>query len=402
MTATLFLPAADTTVVQRAGTPRNTPARPTPPPPDQVGLTPVSGIVDIRDQRGVVRTAGFAPDPDDIPITTGDLRRWGLRRGDTITGAVREDNSTKGNRDRRPTLVRLDTIDGRPADTVSRRPDFHEQTALYPQQRLRLETEPHLLTTRVIDLLMPIGKGQRALIASPPKAGKTMILQAIAHAISVNHPDCHLMAVLIDERPEEVTDMRRTIHGEVVASTFDRPPAEHTAVAELAVERAKRLAESGRDVVILLDSITRLGRAYNLAAPSGGRTLSGGIDSTALQAPKRLLGAARNIEGSGSLTIIATALVDTGSTGDGLIFEEFKSTGNAELRLKRAVADRRVFPAVDIEATGTRHDELLLAPDELALVRALRRALHPQQGTEALLDRLRRTASNAEFLRSLR
>ena len=400
MTATLFRSDLDTTIVPRAGTPRNTTSRPAAPPPGNDGLTPVSGIVDIRDQRGVVRVAGYAPDPDDITITPGDLRRWGLRRGDSITGAARHDNAAKPHRERRATLVRLDTVAGRPAATG--RPDFYEQTALYPQQRLRLETEPHLLTTRVIDLLMPIGKGQRALIASPPKAGKTMILQAIAHAISVNHPDCHLMAVLIDERPEEVTDMRRTIHGEVVASTFDRPPAEHTQVAELAIERAKRLAETGRDVVILLDSITRLGRAYNLSAPSGGRTLSGGIDAGALHAPKRLLGAARNLEDGGSLTIIATALVDTGSTGDGLIFEEFKSTGNAELRLKRAVADRRVFPAVDIEATGTRHEELLLAPDELALVRALRRALNPQQGTEALLDRLRRTGSNAEFLHSLR
>ncbi len=398
MTATLFRSTPDTTVVRRTPAP----ARTTPPRSDRDGSAPVSGIVDIRDQRGVVRTAGYAPDPDDVTITPGDLRRWGLRRGDTVTGAARQDTAGKSQRDRHATLVRLDTIAGRPADTATRRPDFHDQTALYPQQRLRLETEPQLLTTRVIDLLMPIGKGQRALIASPPKAGKTMILQAIAHAISVNHPDCHLMAVLVDERPEEVTDMRRTIHGEVVASTFDRPPAEHTAVAELAVERAKRLAETGRDVVILLDSITRLGRAYNLAAPSGGRTLSGGIDAGALHAPKRLLGAARNLEGGGSLTIIATALVDTGSSGDGLIFEEFKSTGNADLRLKRAVADRRIFPAVDVEATGTRHEELLLAPDELVLVRALRRALHPQQGTEALLERLRRTGSNAEFLRSLR
>jgi transcription termination factor Rho len=365
-------------------------------------LAPVTGIVDIRDQRGVVRTAGYAPDPGDVTISAADLRRWGLRRGDTITGAARRGNAAAGHRDRRATLVRLDAVAGLPASTSSGRPDFLAQSALYPQQRLRLETEPHLLTTRVIDLLMPIGKGQRALIASPPKAGKTMVLQAIAHAISVNHPECHLMAVLIDERPEEVTDMRRTIHGEVVASTFDHPPAEHAMVAELAVERAKRLAETGQDVVILLDSITRLGRAYNLAAPSGGRTLSGGIDSGALLAPKRLLGAARNLEDGGSLTFIATALVDTGSAGDGLIFEEFKSTGNAELRLMRAMADRRVFPAVDVESTGTRHEELLLAPDELALVRALRRALHPQQGTEALLERLRRTGSNAEFLRSLR
>jgi transcription termination factor Rho len=402
MTTTLFRSEVDTAVVHRTGPPRNPPSRSTPPAAGHDGAIPVSGIIDIRDQRGVVRTTGYAPGPDDITVTPGDLRRWGLRRGDTITGAAREDTAAKPHRDRRGTLVRLDTVGDRPAGTISRPPDFYDQTALYPQQRLRLETEPHLLTTRVIDLLMPIGKGQRALIASPPKAGKTMILQAIAHAVSVNHPDCHLMAVLVDERPEEVTDMRRTIHGEVVASTFDRPPAEHTAVAELAVERAKRLAESGRDVVILLDSITRLGRAYNLAAPSGGRTLTGGIDSGALHAPKRLLGAARNIEDGGSLTIIATALVDTGSAGDGIIFEEFKSTGNAELRLKRAVADRRVFPAVDVEATGTRHDELLLAPDELVLVRALRRALQPQQGTEALLERLRRTGSNAEFLRGLR
>jgi len=402
MTSTLFRSDRGTTVARRTTTRTNAHSRTAPPPRAHEDLAPVTGIVDIRDHRGVVRTAGYAPDPDDIIVSPGDVRRWGLRRGDIITGAARPANTANGQRDQRATLVRLDTIGDRPADATAGRPEFHDQAALYPQQRLRLETEPHLLTTRVIDLLMPIGKGQRALIASPPKAGKTMVLQAIAHAISVNHPECHLMAVLIDERPEEVTDMRRTIHGEVVASTFDQPPAEHTMVAELAVERAKRLAETGRDVVILLDSVTRLGRAYNLTAPSGGRTLSGGIDAGALQAPKRLLGAARNIEGGGSLTIIGTALVETGSSGDGLIFEEFKGTGNAELRLMRAMADRRGFPAVDVETTGPRHEELLLAPDELILVRALRRALHPQQGVEALLERLRRTGSNAEFLRGLR
>src|SRR5262245_30972551 len=267
-----------------------------------------------------------------------------------------------------------------------------------------METTAHLLTTRVIDLAMPIGKGQRALIVSPPKAGKTTVLQAIAAAIAVNHPECHLMAVLIDERPEEVTDMQRTVRGEVLSSTFDRPPADHIALAELAIERAKRLVEMGQDVIVLLDSITRLARAYNLAAPSNGRTLSGGIDSTALHAPKRFLGAARNIEGGGSLTIIASALVETGSAGDGLIFEEFKSTGNAEFRLLRAMADRRLFPAVDVDASGTRKEEILLNPQELAIVRRLRKALQslePMQRVEQLLDRLNKTGSNTEFLLQL-
>ena len=300
--------------------------------------------------------------------------------------------------------MRLDTVNGAPLDALPRRADFTQLTPLYPQDRIRLETAPNVLTTRVIDLLTPIGKGQRALIVSPPKAGKTTVLQAIAHAIATNYPDCHLMALLIDERPEEVTDMQRTVRGEVIASTFDRPPSEHIAVAELAIERAKRMVEEGRDVVVLLDSITRLGRAYNLAAPSGGRTLSGGIDSTALQAPKRLLGAARNIEHGGSLTIIATALVETGSAGDNLIFEEFKSTGNAELRLMRAMADRRIFPAIDVDSSGTRKEELLLGPDELALIRRLRKALQGldgNQSVEQLLDRLRKTGSNAEFLMQL-
>jgi transcription termination factor Rho len=274
-------------------------------------------------------------------------------------------------------------------------------TPLYPNERLRLETEPHKLTTRVIDLVMPVGKGQRALIVSPPKAGKTIVLQAIANAISRNNPECHLMMVLVDERPEEVTDMERSVKGEVIASTFDRPPSDHTMVSELAIERAKRLVEMGHDVVVLLDSITRLGRAYNLAAPASGRILSGGVDSTALYPPKRFLGAARNIEGGGSLTIFATALVETGSTGDSVIFEEFKGTGNAELKLDRKIADRRVFPAVDVTISGTRKEELLLSPDEMAVIIKLRRvltALDPQQGIDLLLDRLRKTRTNIEFL----
>ena len=262
--------------------------------------------------------------------------------------------------------MRLDTVNGGPVEDAKKRPDFSKLTPLYPNQRLRLETTPDRLTTRVIDLIMPIGKGQRALIVSPPKAGKTTILQDIANAITKNNPECHLMVVLVDERPEEVTDMTRSVKGEVIASTFDRPPSDHTAVAELAIERAKRLVEQGKDVVVLLDSITRLGRAYNNASPASGRILSGGVDSTALYPPKRFLGAARNIEEGGSLTIIATAMVETGSTGDTVIFEEFKGTGNAELKLDRKISERRVFPAVDVNPSGTRKDELLLSPDEFA------------------------------------
>ncbi|MET1074698.1 MAG: transcription termination factor Rho, partial [Umezawaea sp.] len=274
-------------------------------------------------------------------------------------------------------------------------------TPLYPQDRLRLETEAHVLTTRVIDLVMPIGKGQRALIVSPPKAGKTSVLQSIANAITTNNPECHLMVVLVDERPEEVTDLQRSVKGEVIASTFDRPPSDHTTISELAIERAKRLVEMGHDVVVLLDSITRLGRAYNLAAPASGRILSGGVDSTALYPPKRFLGAARNIEGGGSLTVIATALVETGSAGDSVIFEEFKGTGNAELKLDRKIADKRIFPAVDVDPSGTRKEDLLLSPDELAVMHKLRRVLHAldsQQAIELLLDRLRKSRTNIEFL----
>ena len=298
-------------------------------------------------------------------------------------------------------LVRLDTINGMDPEEARGRPEFYKLTPLYPQERLRLETEPHILTTRVIDLVMPIGKGQRALIVCPPKAGKTMVLQAIANAITTNNPECHLMVVLVDERPEEVTDMQRSVKGEVIASTFDRPPQDHTTVAELAIERAKRLVELGHDVVVLLDSITRLGRAYNLAAPACGRILSGGIDSTALYPPKRFLGAARNIENGGSLTIIATALVETGSMMDTVIFEEFKGTGNAELKLDRKIADKRVFPAIDIDPSGTRKEEILLAPDELAIVIKLRKVLHSlesQAALDLLLDKLKQTRTNIEFL----
>jgi transcription termination factor Rho len=295
----------------------------------------------------------------------------------------------------------VEAVNGRKPE---RRPDFYELTALYPQERLRLETDPKLLTTRLIDLVMPIGKGQRALIVAPPKAGKTIIMQQIAMAVAHNNPECHVMVVLVDERPEEVTDMQRTVrgNGEVIAATFDRPPQEHTAVAELAIERAKRLVEHGEDVVVLLDSITRLGRAYNLTAPGRGRTLSGGLDSTALYPPKRFLGAARNIEGGGSLTIIATALVENGSAMDTVIFEEFKSTGNAELKLDRSLAESRTFPAIDVAATGTRHDETIVGRTELAVLAQIRRALTGQDRRDALhqvLDQLRSTGSNAEFLR---
>jgi transcription termination factor Rho len=352
------------------------------------------------DNQAYLRTSGYLPEPDDVYLPPAQVKRYGLRRGDEVTGTARA-VADAGRRGGHRPLARLDTVNGMDPEQARRRPDFYDLTALYPQERIRLETEPHELTCRVIDLVMPVGKGQRALIVSPPKAGKTMVLQAIANAISRNNPECHLMVVLVDERPEEVTDMQRSVKGEVIASTFDRPPADHTMLAELAIERAKRLVELGHDVVVLLDSITRLGRAYNLAAKVGGRTLSGGIDSAALHPPKRLLGAARNIENGGSLTIIASALVETGSAGDTLIFEEFKGTGNAELRLDRKIADKRVFPAIDIDPSGTRRDEVLLAPDELAVVRKLRnalRSLEPSQAMEQLVGQLRRTSTNLEFL----
>uniref|UniRef100_UPI0038BA3B94 transcription termination factor Rho n=1 Tax=Blastococcus atacamensis TaxID=2070508 RepID=UPI0038BA3B94 len=363
-------------------------------------LLPVAGILDVLDNYAFVRTSGYLTGPNDVYVSLSQVRRYGLRRGDAITGAVRQPREGE-RKDKYNALVRLDTVNGLDPEQARNRPEFTKLTPLYPQDRLRLETEPHLLTTRVIDLVMPIGKGQRALIVSPPKAGKTMVLQSLANAITTNNPECHLMVVLVDERPEEVTDMQRSVKGEVIASTFDRPPSDHTTVAELSIERAKRLVEMGHDVVVLLDSITRLGRAYNLAAPASGRILSGGVDSTALYPPKRFLGAARNIENGGSLTIIASALVETGSTMDTVIFEEFKGTGNAEIKLDRRLADKRVFPAVDVNASGTRKEEILMSPDELAIVIKLRRvlaALEPQQALELLLEKLKKTRNNVEFL----
>ena len=358
----------------------------------------VDGLLDVVDDKAWIRADGYLPGPDDVPVASSAVRSLGLRRGDHLTGTAQSSG-------RKPATLRLDTVNGDDPRHAVRRPDFYQLTPLYPQERLRLETEPQNLVTRVIDLVMPIGKGQRALIVSPPKAGKTTVLQAIANAVTRNNPETHLMVVLVDERPEEVTDMERSVRGEVVSATFDRPPAEHTALAELAVERAKRLVENGRDVVILLDSITRLGRSYNLAAPGRGRTLSGGLDSTALHPPKRFLGAARNIENGGSLTIIATALVENGSAMDTVIFEEFKSTGNAELKLDRGLAEGRLFPAIDVAGSGTRHDEVLMSPTELALTHQLRAALagspDRSQSIRQFLGQLRATATNADFLRQI-
>ncbi|MEQ0561809.1 transcription termination factor Rho [Amycolatopsis sp. NEAU-NG30] len=364
-------------------------------------LLPVAGILDVLDNYAFVRTSGYLAGPNDVYVSLSLVRKYGLRRGDAITGVVRQPREGEQQRQKFNPLVRVDSINGLDPDEAKRRPDFTKLTPLYPNERLRLETEPHKLTTRVIDLIMPVGKGQRALIVSPPKAGKTTIMQDIANAISTNNPECHLMVVLVDERPEEVTDMQRSVKGEVISSTFDRPPSDHTSVAELSIERAKRLVEMGHDVVVLLDSITRLGRAYNLAAPASGRILSGGVDSTALYPPKRFLGAARNIENGGSLTIFATAMVETGSTMDTVIFEEFKGTANADLKLDRKIAERRMFPAVDVNPSGTRKDELLLSPDELAVTHKLHRVLHAldsQQAIDLLISRLRKTKSNVEFL----
>ncbi|TYQ11109.1 UNVERIFIED_ORG: transcription termination factor Rho [Gordonia westfalica J30] len=369
-------------------------------------LQPVAGILDVLDNYAFVRTSGYLAGSNDVYVSMNMVRKNGLRRGDAITGAVKvpREGDQQNQRQKFNPLVRLDTVNGGDVEAAKKRPEFNKLTPLYPNQRLRLETTPERLSTRVIDLIMPIGKGQRALIVSPPKAGKTTILQDIANAITVNNPECHLMVVLVDERPEEVTDMQRSVKGEVIASTFDRPPSDHTSVAELAIERAKRLVESGKDVVVLLDSITRLGRAYNNASPASGRILSGGVDSTALYPPKRFLGAARNIENGGSLTIIATAMVETGSTGDTVIFEEFKGTGNAELKLDRKISERRVFPAVDVNPSGTRKDELLLSPDEFAIVHKLRRllsGLDSQQAIDLLISQLKKTKTNIEFLMSV-
>ena len=367
--------------------------------PDDV-LLPVGGLLDILDSFAFIRTGGYLPSPNDVYVSLQQVRKYGLRKGDVITGSVREPKEGE-RREKFSALVKVETVNGVEPENAKERVEFSKLVPLYPQERLRLETEPNVLTTRIIDLISPIGKGQRGLIVSPPKAGKTMVLQSIANAITTNNPECHLMVVLVDERPEEVTDMQRSVKGEVIASTFDRPADDHTTVAELAIERAKRLVELGHDVVVLLDSITRLGRAYNIAAPASGRILSGGVDSAALYPPKKFFGAARNIENGGSLTILATALVDTGSKMDEVIFEEFKGTGNMELILNRKFADKRIFPAVDVVASGTRKEEILMGTEELNIVWRLRRVLHalePQQALELLLEKMKGTKSNVEFL----
>jgi transcription termination factor Rho len=365
-------------------------------------LIPVAGILDVLDNYAFVRTSGYLPGNNDVYVSLGQVKKYNLRKGDAVVGAIRQprENDNSG-RQKYNAIVKIDSINGLPIEQAADRVEFGKLTPLYPSERLRLETESGKLTTRIIDLVSPIGKGQRGLIVSPPKAGKTLVLQAIANAIAKNNPEVHLMVVLVDERPEEVTDMQRTVKGEVIASTFDRPAEDHTTVAELAIERAKRLVELGHDVVVLLDSITRLGRAYNLAAPASGRILSGGVDSSALYPPKRFFGAARNIEDGGSLTILATALVETGSKMDEVIFEEFKGTGNMELRLSRQLADKRIFPAVDVNASGTRREEMLMGVDETKVNWKLRRALaglETQQALELVLTQLKDTSSNVEFL----
>ena len=365
-------------------------------------LIPIAGILDVLDNYAFVRTTGYLPGQSDVYVSLGQVKKYNLRKGDAVVGAIKQPREgEQSSRQKYNALVKVDAINGLSVDDAANRVEFSKLTPLYPQERLRLETAPEKLTQRIIDLVAPIGKGQRGLIVAPPKAGKTIVLQQIANAIAINNPEVHLMVVLVDERPEEVTDMQRTVKGEVIASTFDRPAEDHTTVAELAIERAKRLVELGRDVVVLLDSITRLSRAYNITAPTSGRVLTGGVDASALYPPKRFFGAARNIENGGSLTILATALVETGSKMDEVIFEEFKGTGNSELRLSRQLADKRIFPAVDINASSTRREEMLLSPDEVKITWKLRRALaglDPQQALEVVLGKLKETQSNVEFL----
>ncbi|RAX45580.1 transcription termination factor Rho [Arthrobacter sp. AQ5-06] len=369
-------------------------------------LLPVAGILDVLENYAFIRTSGYLPGPNDVYVSLAQVKKYNLRKGDACVGAIRapregEDRSQQTARQKFNALVRVTSVNGKTPEELKDRVEFAKLVPLYPSERLRLETDPKKIGPRVIDLVAPIGKGQRGLIVSPPKAGKTLILQSIANAITTNNPEVHLMMVLVDERPEEVTDMQRTVKGEVIASTFDRPADDHTTVAELSIERAKRLVEMGMDVVVLLDSMTRLGRAYNLAAPASGRILSGGVDSAALYPPKRFFGAARNIENGGSLTILATALVETGSKMDEVIFEEFKGTGNMELRLSRQLADKRIFPAVDVNASGTRREENLLSPEEVKIMWKLRRVLsglETQQSLELLTNKIRETQSNVEFL----
>jgi transcription termination factor Rho len=363
-------------------------------------LVPAAGILDVLDNYAFVRTSGYLPGPDDVYVSLSMVRKYGLRRGDAVIGQVRQPREGESKAKFNP-LVRIDSINGADPEAAKHRVEFQKLTPLYANERLRLETEASNLIGRVIDIAAPIGKGQRGLIVSPSKAGKTMIMQSIANSITTNNPECHLMVVLVDERPEEVTDFERSVKGEVISSTFDRPASDHTAVAELAIERAKRLVELGHDVVVLLDGITRLGRAYNLAAPASGRILSGGVDSAALYPPKKFFGAARNIEDGGSLTILATALIESGSKMDEVIFEEFKGTGNMEIRLRRDFADKRIFPAIDAVQSGTRREELLMSKEELAIIWKLRRVLSGldgQQALELLLERLKKSSSNIEFL----
>jgi transcription termination factor Rho len=363
-------------------------------------LVPAAGILDVLDNYAFVRTSGYLPGSEDVYVSLSMVRKYGLRRGDAILGEVRQPREGESKAKFNP-MVRIESVNGADPEAAKHRVEFQKLTPLYASERLRLETEPSNLIGRVIDIAAPIGKGQRGLIVSPSKAGKTMIMQSIANSITTNNPECHLMVVLVDERPEEVTDFERSVKGEVISSTFDRPASDHTMVAELAIERAKRLVELGHDVVVLLDGITRLGRAYNLAAPASGRILSGGVDSAALYPPKRFFGAARNIENGGSLTILATALIESGSKMDEVIFEEFKGTGNMEIRLRRDFADKRIFPAIDAVQSGTRREELLMSKEELAVIWKLRRVLSGldgQQALELLLERLKKSGSNMEFL----
>ena len=363
-------------------------------------LVPAAGILDVLDNYAFVRTSGYLPGSEDVYVSLSMVRKYGLRRGDAIVGQVRQPREGERKEKFNP-MVRIDSVNGADPEAVKSRVEFSKLVPLYPSERLRLETGPDNLIGRVIDIAAPIGKGQRGLIVSPAKAGKTMIMQSIANSITTNNPEVHLMVVLVDERPEEVTDFQRSVKGEVISSTFDRPAADHTMVAELAIERAKRLVELGHDVVVLLDGITRLGRAYNLAAPASGRILSGGVDSAALYPPKKFFGAARNIENGGSLTILATALIESGSKMDEVIFEEFKGTGNMEIRLRRDFADKRLFPAIDAVQSGTRREELLMSHEELQIVWKLRRVLSSldgQQALELLLERLKKTHTNIEFL----
>lgn len=359
------------------------------------------GILDIvQEGFGFLRGERMLASPNDVYVSQSQIRRFALRTGDKVVGQVRPPKENE----RYLSLLRVELINGMDPDTARKRPSADQLTPIFPNQQIKLETEPNILSTRLVDLVAPIGRGQRGLIVSPPKAGKTLLLKTIANGIAVNHPDIHLMVLLIGERPEEVTDMRRSVQGEVISSTFDEPVEDHVKVAEMTLERAKRLVEIGQDVVILMDSITRLARAYNLEIPPSGRTLSGGIDPIALYPPKRFFGAARNIENGGSLTIIATCLVDTGSRMDDVIYEEFKGTGNMELHLDRKLAEKRVFPAIDITRSGTRREELLLGPDVIKQVWTMRRMvtmLGENEGTELVLARMTKTRTNADFLLSL-